>query len=326
MTHIVQVRNVEHALGEGFQHLKVCGIDEPSRNGPVRVAPGPVVTEYTHPCERVLFNSERDANPVFHLLESVWMFAGLDNAKFLLPYNKRMTEYAEPTGQIWGAYGGRWRNFFGFDQIKSVVQLLKMQPNTRRAVLEMWSAAGDLGADKRDLPCNTHVYFGIQDGALNMTVCCRSNDILWGAYGANAVHFSMLQELIASAVRVTVGTYRQFSNNYHAYSTLPVVAKWLDSPPFADAAAIAYPYKIVPMLLHSESLEDFYADCFALTHGLEDQGLKTSFFHRVVVPLKHVYDMRKVGARTWRVALDSVADCDWKHAFIAWANRRDHVS
>lgn len=324
MTNVIKVRNVEEALGEGFQHLKICGLSEPSRNGPVRVAPGPVITEYKYPTERVLFNPERDANPVFHLLESIWMFAGQDNAKFLLPYNARMSEYAEDNGDIWGAYGYRWRAFFGFDQIKGVTQMLKEKPHTRRAVLEMWSAAGDLGSDKRDIPCNTHVYFSVQGNALNMTVCCRSNDILWGAYGANAVHFSMLQELIASSVGVGIGTYYQFSNNFHAYTELPVVKKWLDSPPFYESA-VPYPYKIIPMLLPSESYEDFIADCVAITHGLEGQGLRTSFMHRVVAPLKHVYDMRKSGSRTWKVAMEGVAECDWKDAFRNWAGRREGV-
>src|ERR1035437_1373505 len=103
MTTIIKVRNVEEALGEGFQWLKVAGLNETSRNGPVRVAPGPVLTEYSHPQERVVFNPVRDANPVFHLLESLWMLAGSDSVGFLLPYNARMAEYADSDGFLHGA-------------------------------------------------------------------------------------------------------------------------------------------------------------------------------------------------------------------------------
>jgi hypothetical protein len=52
---------------------------------------------------------------------------------------------------------------------------------------------------------------------LDITVCCRSNDIVWGAYGANACQFSVLQEYLAARLDVGVGTYVQFSNNYHCY-------------------------------------------------------------------------------------------------------------
>lgn len=326
MTNVIKVRNVEEALGEGFQHLKVCGVHESSRNGPVRVSPGPVITEYSRPEERVLFNPERDANPVFHLLESIWMFAGRGDAEFLLPYNARMSEYAEPHGIIHGAYGPRWRNWFGLDQIKSVIDMLKATPSTRRAVIQMWSATSDLNASKNDLPCNTQIYFTVRNNmefkVLDMTVCCRSNDILWGAYGANAVHFSMLQELIARSVGVGVGTYRQFSNNFHAYSELPIVQKWLDSPPLIDDMAQPYPHKMIPMLLPTETYDDFICDCVSLCQDTGSLGFHTSFIHRVVAPLKHVYDMRKSGARTWKVILDSVEDCDWKSAFVAWSARR----
>ena len=52
-----------------------------------------------------------------------------------------------------------------------------------------------------------------------MTVCCRSNDVIWGAYGANAVHFSALQEYLAARIGVGVGYYYQVSNNFHAYES-----------------------------------------------------------------------------------------------------------
>ena len=52
---------------------------------------------------------------------------------------------------------------------------------------------------------------------LDLTVCCRSNDVVWGAYGANAVHFSFLQEYLAGRMGVGVGTMYQLSNNFHGY-------------------------------------------------------------------------------------------------------------
>lgn len=322
MTHVIKVRNVNEALGEGFAWLKVAGVTEDSRNGAVCVAPGPVITEYSHPTERVLFNADRDANPVFHLLESIWMLAGRSDSAWLLPYNKRMKIYAEESGNIHGAYGKRWRSFFGFDQILSIIRELSSNPNSRRAVMAMWSPAADLGANKKDLPCNTHIYFDVRNG-LNMTVCCRSNDALWGAYGANVVHFSMLQELIAAGLGVSVGVYRQMSNNFHAYTDVPTVAKFLDCPPTWHSK---YPGPVVPMILQSETIDEFYTDCHTLLRDGAVGVFNTSFFHRVVSPLMSVYDMRKAGDRWWRAALAGVADCDWKRAFVEWADRREDGS
>jgi thymidylate synthase len=102
------------------------------------------------------------------------------------------------------------------------------------------TGSNDLRGDWKDRPCNTHVYLRIRDEhqtfidetaamsgilesdtrvskVLDITVCCRSNDIIWGAYGANAVHFSVLQEYLAARIGVGVGRYYQVSNNFHAY-------------------------------------------------------------------------------------------------------------
>jgi hypothetical protein len=68
------------------------------------------------------------------------------------------------------------------------------------------------------VPCNTHAYFDIIDNALNMTVCNRSNDMVWGMMGANVVHFSMLQEYLACCLNAEVGNYHQITNNLHVYT------------------------------------------------------------------------------------------------------------
>ena len=108
MKHI-KVRNVGHAFGEGFWHMRLLGPEcrQESRNGPVLVSPGPVLTEYEFPMERVLINPRRDANPVFHLMEAIWMIAGGRDVSFLLPFNEKFGQYAEPDGNVWGAYGYR---------------------------------------------------------------------------------------------------------------------------------------------------------------------------------------------------------------------------
>lgn len=219
---ILSVRNVGQALPVGIKYLMEHGRVEQSRAGPVLVAPQPVMTSYSHPTERVLFSPGRDANPFFHLIEAVWMLAGRDDSGFLTPYVPRYASYAEPTGEVHGAYGLRWRSQFGFDQLAAVAVRLRRDPTTRQAVIAMWdpscpTGANDLQGDWHDRPCNTHLYLRVRENVLDMTVCCRSNDVLWGAYGANVVHFSVLQECLAAMSGFEVGYLHQLSNNYHVY-------------------------------------------------------------------------------------------------------------
>jgi len=225
--HVIDAANVGEALPAGVAYLSGAGAVQDSRAGPVIVAPGPVTTLYRNPRERVLFSPVRDANPFFHLLEAFWMLGGRDDSQFLDHYVKDFgARFAETGGRIHGAYGRRWRAWFtdpvgddDVDQLKEVVLELTRSPNSRQAVVQMWDAGTDLGQPAlKDRPCDTQVYFRLRRGELDMTVTCRSNDIIMGAYGANAVHFSFLQEYIAGMLRVPVGHYWQVSNGYHAYT------------------------------------------------------------------------------------------------------------
>lgn len=243
MMQIIRARNVNEAYSDGRELLEREGNRSTSRGGDVLVVPYPVVTVYERPAERVLFDPVRDANPFFHLFESLWMLAGRDDAEFLDKFVRDFgARFAEAEGHIHGAYGRRWRDWFPLeraagaddgpcDQLDVVVRLLRADPDSRQAVLQMWDAQADLGVPGLlDRPCNTQVYLQVrrEDGTgaadsahevrvLDLTVTCRSNDIVWGAYGANAVHFSVLQEYLAGRIGVGVGALYQFSNNWHGY-------------------------------------------------------------------------------------------------------------
>jgi thymidylate synthase len=219
------VKNVSEALYVVNQSLRLNGVNRETRNGPAIEFPGPVAITYKKPKERVLFYPERDANPFFHFMESLWMLAGHRDVKFVQQYNSNMSVYSDNGIYFHGAYGYRWRNWFEKDQLKTLIHRLKTYPNDRRCVLNMWDPNADLveGNQNVDIPCNTHIYFRLEEGKRNqkskihMTVCNRSNDMIWGALGANVVHMSFLQEYIAAMVGAEVGTYVQFSNNFHAY-------------------------------------------------------------------------------------------------------------
>lgn len=233
----IRVGNVNQALAAGLDYLRVAGISEKSRNGPVIVAPEPVTTIYSNPNERVLFSPLRNANPYFHYMEALWMLAGRNDVAWPALFADHIRTFSDDGKTLHGAYGYRWINLFanaysgdessnrnmGLNQLEIISEELKNNPDSRRCVLQMWSAPMDLLTAMKggkDVPCNTHVYFDVRGDVLNMTVCCRSNDIWWGAYGANAVHFSFLLEYMAARVGVKVGVYRQFSNNYHLYPAL----------------------------------------------------------------------------------------------------------
>lgn len=264
---VLTVNNVNEALAEiltkiSFDSNSTNGprlfVEGNSRNGKVLKAVTPFTTVYLRPMQRVMFNATRDANATFQYLESLWMLAGRNDVAFPAYYANQIKNYSDDGVTLNGAYGYRWRNFFNEDQLELIIKDLAGNHESRRSVLQMWNAMtyeesvsfdseqpsmvyseltkGAQGS--ADVCCNLSAAFQVRKGFrahedttkeyLDMTVFNRSNDIVWGAYGANAVHFSVLQELIASCVGVNVGTYYQVSNNFHAYVDIPVVKALLE--------------------------------------------------------------------------------------------------
>jgi thymidylate synthase len=340
---VIATRNPNTALESALWYLKISGVVNDSRNGRVVQAPGPVITTYTYPQQRVVFSALRDANPFFHLYEALWMLAGRKDAESVSRYAKQMGAFAD-NGQLWGAYGWRWREFFDFDQLKTLIAMLKADPKTRRAVLTMWSPVGDLvpttsgeggAASAKDVPCNTHVYFSAVNGVLDMTVCNRSNDIIWGAYGANVVHMSILQEFVASAVGIPMGAYHQFSNNFHAYVDRPDVQRLIDTAGPTSAWVIKYASddrytcgkELAQLPLVGYSNWQLWLDeCerFVDDPGRDHYAWRHTFFRRVAGPLMCAHAAYKAGDVLEAIRMAKRCDAeDWALAAAEWLTRRN---
>lgn len=314
--YIVQADNVAEAYRAGMSLVGSDGIEEQSRNGPVRVLPRPLVNCYNHPRNRVLMDPLRDANPFFHLYEAMWMLVGENSLQGPKNFNSNISTFSDDGLTLNGAYGARWRVHFGYDQIKEVVALLDKDPHSRRAVLGMWDPREDLtNQNSKDLPCNTHIYFRRQGDHLHMTVCCRSNDLVWGCYGANVVHMSVLHEYVAGKLELLLGTYYQVSNNAHVYERhYPL----LNQPSFPQK----YPYETETMKSWEAGWDE---DCREFVHDPYQvpSKFKTTWFRLVMSPfgLAHQAYRNKHMDSAVGFARQIEAE-DWRQGCVEWLMRR----
>lgn len=334
---VISARNVNDALPMGVHLLRTEGVRRDSRNGPVVVYPGPVCTIYQRPLERVLRYPQRDANPFFHLFESMWMLAGRDDVRSVARYVSRMKTYSDDGKTLHGAYGKRWRGWFTgidpegwfkVDQLQWAIKRLRKDPNDRRVVIGMWDPGVDpLVADGggRDVPCNTQLYLWVSDeGSVCMTVMCRSNDMIWGAYGANAVHFSYLLEHVACSLQRPVGAMWQISNNYHAYvDKLEALGELDPDQPYSSNPE----WTASPVPLHQGDLTVFDQDLAMLLDEDVSLGLRTAWLRKVFIPVIRAHEAYKDKADPERheKAIEIVAQCrapDWRLACTEWLERR----
>jgi len=310
--------NVPQAYTEALWKMRTYGEKENSRGGEVIAIPHPVVLTIERPWERVLTDPVRDANPFFHCMEFVWMMAGSNDAVWLSQFNKRMIEYAD-NKILRGAYGWRWTN--PSPQISDTIRLLQTSPETRQAVLTMWDPVFDgYRARTSDRPCNTHIYFRKdKDNRLNMTVCNRSNDLIWGMMGANAVHMTMLHELISRAVGMKQGTYHVFTNNLHIYTGMPKFEELYTSTECYDTYEA---FQSFPLLQYGEDWENFIIDCKTLLRLVRAGGYKflTTWMNNVGAPIHDAY----VDKKNRHYYIEKIAADDWRIACEEWAARRNN--
>lgn len=328
----IRARNVNAAFRLGMQLLRQEGHEVHGRTGNVIEVPEPVATTYTCSDERVITIPERDANPFFHFFEALWMLHGDDDVEFVSWFNSRIKDFSDDGKVFHGAYGRRWRHYWGMDQIEGTVQLLIADPETRRAVICMWDPLKDLHQKSLDIPCNDVIFFRRNRTVLDMTVCCRSNDAIWGAYGANAVHLSFLQEYIAGRVGCGPGTYTQISNSLHAYVSNP---QWdqlkdiavLGSDPYLEGRVEPYGIMDAPEFW-DEDLNHFMSWARnEWPRGKDFDGspqfpYQNCFFNEVAEPMFVAWRLHKFDGKGLAL-MEQIAATDWRLACTEWLERRE---
>lgn len=323
---VIRARNVNDAFHEAMWKIQMHSTEEDSRNGKVTVCLTPVTTVYARPWERMLFSAARDANPFFHVMEAMWMLAGQNDVRTVEYFAKNMSTFSDDSYTLNGAYGRRWRYHFDHDQILWAIQELRANPTSRRVVIGMWDPLTDpeqVIQGSLDVPCNTHIYFRIRDGFLDMTVCCRSNDVVWGCYGANAVHMSFLQEFVAQALGIEMGTYYQVSNNWHIYEQhYPLLKPLIDE----DDPYVLYNLRHTPLLFgaNPQVFLDELPDLLLGVRSAKYEGFSSPYINEVLVPL--VYTWRAYKAKDRVGATDmatTIGDGAVSLACLAWLNRRN---
>ena len=310
----IRAHDAPTAYHEALGLMRVVAKEESTRNGKVWAIPTPFFLTIRHPTRRVIRCPIRNANPFFHIMETVWMFAGRRDVEWLSKFNRGIEQYADG-GIIHGAYGYRWLRQWG-NQISRIVGQLRADPNSRQTVLTMWDPGSDLELLWRDRPCNTHIYFRILDDKLHMTVCNRSNDLVWGMFGANVVHMTYLQELVATAIGVELGDYNVFTNNLHFYQNVyPNGAEiWnnlIEGPN-------PYPYDSFPILSYYGLLHTFLEDCQWFVMGEWDR-IDSPWLKSVAKPMHDAYLCKTLEERRQHALL--VEDKVWQKAAIEWLER-----
>lgn len=214
-------RNASVALPRLMEYV-LGGEEVGSRGGERTLEQRMVQITLTNPREREMFHPLRKANLAAQIAETMWVLAGRNDIKFLSHYLPRAEDFSDD-GEKWrGGYGPRLRHWTrepegSLDQLAFVVNELRGNPLSRRAVMMIYDPALDSGVATKDTPCNNWIHFLSRNGQLDAHVVIRSNDLMWGWSGINAFEWSVVLEIVAAMVGVAVGQLTFSISSLHLY-------------------------------------------------------------------------------------------------------------
>ena len=126
-------------------------------------------------------------------------------------YWKKKAKFDGDVGRI---YGVQWRDFRGVDQIKNLIDGLKIDPNGRRHILSAWNPP-ELHLMSLP-PCHSFSQFFISNGKLSCQLYQRSCDMFLGV-PFNIASYSLLVHLVAKDCDLKVDEFIHTLGDFHIY-------------------------------------------------------------------------------------------------------------
>ena len=267
--------DISNALPD-LMNAVLCGDEVGSRNGRTKELISTSVT-LTEPWRREILTPGRKASLPAQIAETMWVLAGRDDIAFLGNYLPRAKDFSDDGVRWQGAYGPRLRAWQRrdrgdvIDQLAFVVDLLKKDPLTRRAVMVIYDPDLDGGGGK-DIPCNDIIQFTSRLGRLDAHVFIRSNDLMWGFSGINATEWSSLQEIIAGLLGIQVGSLHLHAGSLHLYEQ-----HWAKAQRISDSAYLIASVSESPRFSYKGTLDNF--DSLVRHWFTIERSIRTGWIH-----------------------------------------------
>ena len=153
--------------------------------------------------------------------ELLWFLQGDTNIRYLKENGVSIwDEWADEAGNLGPVYGYQWRSWPApdgrhIDQIATVVEQIKTNPNSRRMIVSAWNPA--LVDDMALPPCHAMFQFYVADGKLSCQLYQRSADIFLGV-PFNIASYALLTMMVAQVCGLQAGEFIHTLGDAHLYS------------------------------------------------------------------------------------------------------------
>jgi thymidylate synthase len=108
------------------------------------------------------------------------------------------------------SYRSCWRGPFGKNDLSDVINLLKEQPSTKRALLAFVDLTG------KKVPCISAIHFLIRQGRLDISYFARGQDV-YLKFCADAICVYDFGVMVSAALGIRIGTITGTISSAHIY-------------------------------------------------------------------------------------------------------------
>lgn len=147
--------------------------------------------------------------------ELLWYLVGDNSKDFIGKYASMWNKISDDGVTNNSAYGYIIKYKHGFNQLEKIIELLKKDKYSRRAVINI-NVPNENVIETKDEMCTIALQFLVRDDKLNLSVIMRSNDLYFG-FPFDVSAFCEWQKYVADQLGLDYGTYTHHAISLHIY-------------------------------------------------------------------------------------------------------------
>ena len=203
-----------HNESEGYEYIRNLLLIEGNTIGNTKELSN-VCIEILSPTTKEIYFPNRKISENYAKAELNWYWSGSNSMEEIAQHAKLWRKLSDDGITNNSAYGYIIHKKYGYDQLQKVIEILKFDPNSRRAVINISDPTLDK-KETKDLQCTIALQFLIRNGSLEMTVYMRSNDIYFG-FPYDYIYFVSLGEYVAYKLGIDFSVYTHHATSMHMY-------------------------------------------------------------------------------------------------------------
>ena len=216
--------------------------------------------------------SIRNISLSYMIGELLWYLQGREDVNFISKFSEYWRIISDDNCTSNSAYGNIVHERYQYDQLESVLNILKKDRNSRRALIN-FNVPNPNRRITKDEICTIVVQFLVRDNKVNCHVYMRSCDLYTG-FPYDYIYFTCLQHIVAEELSLEVGSYYHTCTSLHFYDKNEDDMNRINIYPLCQIRD-----------MYTLNLPIMMRECDALTSFVENTAANRKTMHKTLVDM-----------------------------------------